>query len=105
MMKDFAEEIKSTKTLTQRVLHLLEKHTQPVTGIVITGGYGGSSYLTTTELFNPSTGKTCSIKDLPVARHYHTLDQLEDGSLVACGGYGDSSNYKSCVRFEGSAPH
>jgi len=74
-------------------------------GIVITGGFNRGNSLVTTELFNPLTGKTCSIKDLPVGRYYHTLDQLEDGSLVACGGQGDSiSTYKTCVRFEGSAP-
>jgi len=105
VMNNLAQEFRSTKNLTQRILHLLEEHTKPPPpGIVITGGFYGGT-LVTTELFIPSTGKTCSIKDLPVGRYYHTLDQLEDGSLVACGGQGDSSTQKSCLRFEGSAPH
>ena len=74
-------------------------------GIVITGGNDGGGTLTTTELFNPSTGKSCSIKDLPMNRIHHTLDQLEDGSLVACGGGTSSNTRKTCVRFGGSAPH
>ena len=74
-------------------------------GIVITGGHGITEAALSTELFDPSTGKTCTLKQLPGARWFYSLDQLEDGSLVACGGAESSSNYKSCVRFEGSAPH
>jgi len=77
-------------------------------GIIITGGYdaatGSLTGSTSSELFNPSTGKTCFIEHLPEPKYGHSLDQLGDGSLVACGGY-LSSSAKNCVRFEGSAPH
>merc|ERR1712142_913 len=75
-------------------------------GIVISGGLGGFSsspkYLSTTELFNPLSGKTCSLKPLPFAVAQHSLDKLEDGSLIACGGYLNKTTYD---KFEGRAPH
>merc|ERR1712142_1406479 len=74
-------------------------------GIVISGGYGGflsPKKLSTTELFNPLSGKTCSLKPLPVPLRHHSLDKLEDGSLIACGGY---PNKKTCDKFEGRGPH
>merc|ERR1719206_1314750 len=58
-----------------------------VTGIIITGGCCASldRGLSTSEVFIPTTGKTCSFTEMPVGRYGHTLDQLEDGTLVACG--------------------
>ena len=61
---------------------------------------GGS--LASTELFLPSTGKTCSLQE-GIARSDHTLDQLGDGRLLACGGYGGAE--KMCHQFVPSLPY
>ena len=66
----------------------------------MTGGSNGGN-LASTELFLPSTGKTCPLQDGP-ARAKYTLDQLEDGQLIACGGSGDE---KSCHQFVPSLPY
>ena len=68
-----------------------------ILGVVVTGGENGGG---TTELFLPSTGKTCSLQE-GTARSAHTLDQLGDG-LLACGGYG--ADYM-CHQFVPSLPY
>ena len=66
-------------------------------GVVVTGGENGGG---TTELFLPSTGKTCSLQE-GTTRAQHTLDQLGDG-LLSCGGYGAE---KMCHQFVPSLPY
>merc|ERR1712142_387816 len=70
-------------------------------GLVISGGFGSTL---TTELFNPITGKTCSLKDLPGHRASHSMDRLEDGTLIVCGGR-ELDERKTCVKYEGTAPY
>ena len=73
---------------------------------MITGGYDGSReyrYLASTELFLPNTGKTCSLESLPTARASHTLDQLGDGTILACGGFPGAST--RCEKFTPSLPY
>ena len=60
-------------------------------GILTVGGYPASN---TTEIFNPKTGRSCKIGDLPVATYQLTLC----GNL-ACGG---RDSRKSCSRFDGA---
>ena len=68
-----------------------------ILGVVVTGGENGGG---TTELFLPSTGKTCSLQE-GTTRAQHTLDQLGDG-LLSCGGYGAE---KMCHQFVPSLPY
>ena len=67
----------------------------------MSGGYKAGNQAST-ELFLPSTGKSCPLQE-GTARCCHTLDQLEDGSLLACGGYGDAE--KICRQFVPSLPY
>jgi len=53
-------------------------------GQVVVGGYDGSNYLSSVELFPPSD--SCSIPDLPQAGNGHSLSLLSGGRLVVCGG-------------------
>ena len=74
-------------------------------GVLVTGGWSEGAdgdRLDTTEMFLPSTGKTCTLQRMPKARHGHTLDQLDDGKLLACGGLATS---KTCHQFTPSLPH
>ena len=68
---------------------------------MITGGWDGG-ILASTELFLPNTGKTCPLKSLPTTRYAHTLDQLGDGTVLACGGWGAE---KRCDKFTPSLPY
>ena len=54
-----------------------------ISGILIVGGKSsGSSYLRSAEVFNPDTGLTCSVGDMPEPRFYASLCH----GLV-CGGW------------------
>ena len=68
----------------------------------MSGGYNRAAHTASTELFLPSTGKTCSLAEGPRARDAHTLNQLGDG-LIACGGAPD--NGKMCHQFVPSLPY
>ena len=52
-----------------------------ISGILIVGGYS-PSYLSSAEVFNPDTGLTCSVGDMPEPRYYASMCH----GLV-CGGY------------------
>ena len=69
---------------------------------MITGEDNFGRRLARTELFLPNTGKTCSLKSLPTARWGHTLDQLGDGTILACGGWGADTR---CDKFTPSLPY
>ena len=55
--------------------------------------------MASTEVYfpTPGSGYTCSLPSMPTARYGHTLDQLDDGSVLACGGSGDDK--KTCDKF------
>ena len=72
-------------------------HRQPIfnmliSGIIITGGRGA---YTSTELFLPHTGKTCSLQSLPDNRYQHSMDVVSN-KIIVCGG---SSSQTSCLQF------
>ena len=56
-----------------------------ISGILIVGGWSGSSYLRSAEVFNPDTGLTCSVGDMPEPRSSSSMCH----GLV-CGGYDDN---------------
>ena len=63
---------------------------------MITGGFTTNSVRTSSaEVFNPDTGVTCSVEDLPIAR-----DQSSLCHGLVCGGYndhGDWGEYKTYI--------
>ena len=58
--------------------------------VLITGS--GNSAGNTTELYQPSSGVSCSVGTLPVSRSLHTLES----SGLMCGGYGAET---SCLHW------
>jgi len=75
---------------THRQPSSTEPSEQPITGILIAGG-------SSTELFLPSTGKSCSLAPLPAPSwFYHTLDSFPNNSAVMCGGW---NTRRSCLIF------
>jgi len=99
------------KSKLQNILDLLKNHTTEPTdnlirGVIISGGYNGK-YLSSTEVFFPPTssgvGYSCSLQSMPSPRWGHTLDQLGDGTVLACGGSGDADTLKTCDKFDGTS--
>ena len=65
------------------------------------GGYDGSSFLSTTSVFPPSS---CSLPPLGEGREGLSLSLLE-GRLEACGGMDDSYTYlSSCLSWSPGSP-
>ena len=62
-------------------------------GILTIGGNGGSP-VSTAEIFNPESGRSCKIGDIPVA-----TDSLSFCGNLACGG---RQSPRSCSRFDGA---
>ena len=64
-------------------------------GLIISGGIPSSSVGKSVEVFVPSTGKNCTLPDLPASRSFHTMEEM-----VLCGGGGNSgtSTRTSCLK-------
>ena len=58
--------------------------------------------MASTEIYfpTPGSGYTCSLQSMPSTRYGHTLDQLGDGTVLACGGY---DTLKTCDKFNGAS--
>jgi len=71
-------------------------------GVIVSGGSNDEDDMASTEIYfpTPGSGYTCSLQSMPSARHAHTLDQLGDGTVLACGGYGAKKN---CEKFDGTS--
>lgn len=68
-------------------------------GILIAGGSGAT---TSTEVFLPGTGQTCTLPDLPDERYRHTLDTVADIGVL-CGGGANDATRTSCLQFSQSS--
>jgi len=75
-------------------------------GVIVSGGINGQDNIASTEVFLPPTssgsGSTCSLQSMPSPRDSHTMDQLYDGTVLACGGNPHSS-LKTCEKFDGTS--
>ena len=68
-------------------------------GALIAGGYSHSdgSGLKSAEVFNPMTGHSCPVGDLPQPRYNAPIC-----SNLFCGGSGSPDSKRSCDKFDGS---
>jgi Kelch motif len=57
----------------------------------VAGGYTGSGYTSSAELYDPSSGTWTPTTSMTGVRFYHTATLLPNGKLLAAGGYGGSS--------------
>ncbi|CAF5112940.1 unnamed protein product [Rotaria sp. Silwood1] len=55
--------------------------------VLITGGYDGSLYLNSSELYDPSTGLWTATSSMNSARSEHTTSILTNGDVLATGGF------------------
>ncbi|AYZ95730.1 putative Ig domain-containing protein [Burkholderia dolosa] len=63
--------------------------------VLVAGGYNGSSYLSSAELYHPDTKTWESVASMSSARYRHTATLLPDGTVLVAGGYHSSSGYLS----------
>jgi hypothetical protein len=54
--------------------------------VLIVGGYNGSSYLASAELYDPASGTWTATGSLNTARRYHTATLLPNGQVLVAGG-------------------
>lgn len=59
--------------------------------VLITGGFGTDSLLSSAELYDPSSGTFKPTGSMMVARRMHTATLLADGRVLIAGGWGLSS--------------
>ena len=62
-------------------------------GILTVGGSNSNGHLRTAEVFNPKSGQSCKIGEIPVA-----TNRLSMCGTLVCGG---EKSRKSCARFDG----
>ncbi|CAF5116838.1 unnamed protein product [Rotaria sp. Silwood1] len=58
--------------------------------VLVAGGYVGSSYLNSAELYDPSTGTWTNTGSMSTARRYHTASELTNGKVLVAAGYSGS---------------
>jgi hypothetical protein len=56
--------------------------------MLVAGGKTGGFTLSSSELFDPATGKWTKTGSLNFARYFHTATLLLNGQLLVAGGYG-----------------
>jgi len=59
--------------------------------VLITGGYNGSTAISSAELYNPAAGTFAATGSLHAARELFTATLLGDGTVLVAGGYNLSS--------------
>jgi hypothetical protein len=68
--------------------------------VLVVGGYDGSAYLSSVELYDPATGTWTTKKPLNTARGYHTATLLSDGRVLVVGGYNGSASLGSAELYD-----
>ena len=75
----------------------MQSYGRNISGVLIAGGTGPSGASTSTELFLPHTGTSCSLQSLPDIRYKHSMDKVSD-QIILCGG-GQGPTQTSCLEF------
>jgi N-acetylneuraminic acid mutarotase len=59
--------------------------------VLVSGGYSGSVYLSTAEVYDPASSTWSTTGSMASLRYYHTATLLPDGKVLVAGGYNSSS--------------
>jgi alpha-tubulin suppressor-like RCC1 family protein len=68
--------------------------------VLVTGGSSGSSYLTTSELYDPVLNTWSGAPSMAGTRGFHTATLLSNGKVLVTGGYNGSSQLSSCELYD-----
>jgi hypothetical protein len=69
--------------------------------VLVSGGVGnGSVYLSSAELYDPSTGVWTITGIMNNGRAYHTASILKNGAVLVSGGWDGSYNLKSAELYD-----
>jgi MYXO-CTERM domain-containing protein len=90
----------STSALaTARVYHTATL--LPSGKVLVTGGQGGSSNLSSSELFDPASGTwTATAAPMTAVRYNHTATLLPSGKVLVAGGYNSTVKLSSAELFD-----
>ncbi|NLF02646.1 MAG: hypothetical protein GX601_16895, partial [Anaerolineales bacterium] len=69
-------------------------------GVLVTGGYNGTSYLNSAQLYDPAANSWSAASSMGQTRADHTVTRLPDGSVLVAGGV-SSSGYLSSTEVLG----
>lgn len=75
-------------TITGRMTSGRQGHTASMLAngkVLVTGGYNGASYLSSTELYDPSTRLWTNVGNMTSARKGHTASLLKSGKVLVTG--------------------
>ncbi len=70
--------------------------------MLVTGGYGTSGYLNSSELYDRLKGVWTLTGNMNYARQQHTASVLTNGKVLVTGGYGTSGNLNSVALYDPS---
>jgi hypothetical protein len=63
--------------------------------VLMAGGYNGSNFLASAELYNPATGTFTPTGSMSTPRVFHTATLLNNGMVLMAGGNSDSGTLAS----------
>jgi len=62
--------------------------------VLIAGGWDGTNYVASAELFDPATGICSPTGSMTTNRSYHTATMLTNGKVLVVGGYCDTPHHE-----------
>lgn len=68
--------------------------------VLVAGGYNGTNWLSSAEIYDPVTGKWTTTASMTVAREFHTATLLTNGQVLVTGGFAGVNHYSSAELYD-----
>src|SRR5262245_698597 len=69
--------------------------------VLVAGGFNGTSYLSSAELYDPGTGTWTATGSMGNARDFYTATLLPNGKVLVAGGFNGTSYWSSAELYDG----